>query len=97
MIDWTAQLDETANVYATAKYIGMRPAVLGVITASGGGKLLYGYGEYTSTICFGWVIMMWNNLASVTTDCGLASVVTGYVTMLQNPIATTAALCLTNV
>ena len=56
-----------------------------------------GYGYYDNLMTFGWVVKMWGSNANQTTDCGLANYITGYVTMLQTPIATTSALCKTNI
>ena len=47
----------------------------------------------------GWVMKLWGSYdlaITQNTNCGLGSVITGWVTMTQNPIATTAATCLTN-
>ena len=45
---------------------------------------MYGFGKNTGTLNFGWVMKLWgsNVLAAYTTDCGLASYITGYVTMV---------------
>ena len=56
-----------------------------------------GYGYADNLMTFGWVVKMWGSNANQTTDCGLANYITGYVTMLQTPIASTSALCKTNI
>jgi len=56
----------------------------GILTTFDGGKIVYGFGRNTGTLHFGWVMKLWgsNVLAAYTTDCGLASYITGYVTMV---------------
>ena len=91
-IDWVATLVEVSTTNA-AQTIGLNPVVTSIVPMHDGGKAMGGYGKFLSEGTYGWVVKMFGNTGTVA--CGTNSVVTGYVEILANPVATSVATCLT--